>query len=183
MNQTARISLQILSISKSEETKSTGCALTSLARPASSATYCFRRVALASPPRPVLRPARALVCASAPPVKGLLRIPAATRKSFLQKHANFFPELVSLNKSCSSNTQNYNPTLPSVTILRTQITAKPGNAPFPHKYSQTHQKKPIPNSNTYPPNSEKERIESDSRRVPSLSDIGSCAPQRPVGRR
>ena len=49
MNQTAHISLQLLSISNSVETKVTVCALTSLARPASiTSDFLIRLVALAS---------------------------------------------------------------------------------------------------------------------------------------
>ena len=58
MNQTAHISLQKLSISKSVETKVTGCALTSLARPASNTSDIFSLSLLsASLLRSVWRPA------------------------------------------------------------------------------------------------------------------------------
>ena len=56
MNQTAHISLQILAISKSVETKSTVCALSSLARPASfTSDFRFRLVAVWPVWRPVVR--------------------------------------------------------------------------------------------------------------------------------
>ena len=57
MNQTAHISLQILSISNSVETKSTGCALIFSARPACIISVFFLRlVAVPFPVWPVWRP-------------------------------------------------------------------------------------------------------------------------------
>jgi hypothetical protein len=87
MNQTAHISLQILSNSKSVETKMTGCALTYLARPASFASdfilpprcrpVCLARLA----PR---------WCISAPPVRWVLGLVAETRKRFFKEMSSFF---------------------------------------------------------------------------------------------
>ena len=81
MNQTAHISLQILSISKSVETKSTRSAINFLAQPASDTSVFFAgrplRECLA---HSVWRP----VSASAPPVRGYLRIAAAPRNPFFR---------------------------------------------------------------------------------------------------
>ncbi len=91
MNQTAHISLQILSISNNVETKVTGCALTCLARPAhSTSDFCL--------PSPYCLPAMSVcvgpfgvpVCISAPPVRGVLRLVPKVRKCFFQEIA-FFP--------------------------------------------------------------------------------------------
>ena len=83
MNQTAHISLQLLSISKSVETKVTGCALTSLARPASF-TLTVPRVS--APFRPSRAPSLHL-CVSG---EGVLRLVAKTRKTYFQETASFF---------------------------------------------------------------------------------------------
>lgn len=87
MNQTAHISLQILAISKSVETKSTRSAailwrilrqLPQVFLPSGPAGVrrCFR---LASP-----------LCASAPPVRGYLRIAAETCNPFFLETSSFF---------------------------------------------------------------------------------------------
>ena len=78
-DQTAHISLQLPSISKSQETKRNWMRPIFSARPASFTSYfILRRVAV----WPVWRPVVAVVCASAPPVKGCLRIPTGGRKCF-----------------------------------------------------------------------------------------------------
>ncbi len=87
MNQTAHISLQCLSISKSVETKLTGCALFSLARPASNASNCLPRFPLE---RRSVVPSGVPLCASAPPVRGYLRLGAGARKCFFRKTSSFF---------------------------------------------------------------------------------------------
>lgn len=88
MNQTAHISLQILSISNSVETKSTGCALTCLARPA-SVTSVF--VAVGTVWLLPCCPSGVPLCASAPPVRGLLRRGAGGRNTFFQGKCIFCP--------------------------------------------------------------------------------------------
>jgi hypothetical protein len=67
MDQTAHISLQLPAISKSGETKSTECALSSLARPASSASVFSRS---------------GIVAVS---VSGYLRMPPDLRKGFFRE--------------------------------------------------------------------------------------------------
>jgi len=95
MNQTAHISLQKLSISKSVETKVTGSAVTCLARPASSTSdfsLCF-------PPRPSAFPLQcgsfrvplALLFAA---VEGVLRLVGGTRNPFFRENAFFVKLLV-----------------------------------------------------------------------------------------
>ena len=88
MNQTAHISLQIFAISKSVETKSTRSASFPLAHPASSTSE------LSPPPFPQehrsLRPSGVPLCASAPPVRGYLRIAAEPRNPFFGKTSSFF---------------------------------------------------------------------------------------------
>jgi hypothetical protein len=91
MNQTAHISLQLLSISNSVETKVTVCALTCLARPASDTSnfliaglpvglrFRFRLVRLAS-----------RWCLLAPPVRGVLRLVAHTRNPFFEEICFFY---------------------------------------------------------------------------------------------
>ena len=87
-NQTAHISLQILAISKSVETKSTRSASFPLAHPASSTSEL-------SPPRfpqehRSVRPSGVPLYASAPPVRGYLRITPKPRNPFLQTKSHFF---------------------------------------------------------------------------------------------
>ena len=71
MNQTAHISLQIFKISKSVETKLTGCALFFLARPASNASGYFTTALPQYLPSARLMPPQRR---SAPLVKGYLRL-------------------------------------------------------------------------------------------------------------
>ncbi len=91
MNQTAHISLQILAISKSVETKLTGCANSYLARPAGILS------GLSHP-----RPANLRVSASVRPVwcppphlcaagRGVLRLVAQRRKHILEENASSCP--------------------------------------------------------------------------------------------
>ncbi|MGR3566290.1 MAG: hypothetical protein ACU0CN_00940, partial [Pseudooceanicola nanhaiensis] len=87
MNQTAHISLQILAISKSVETKSNWMRRNFLARPAQP-YLCFSRQALRSV-RSVV-PSGVPLCASAPPVKGYLRMGPDVRKRFLPGTVIFF---------------------------------------------------------------------------------------------
>ncbi len=87
MNQTAHISLQILAISKSVETKSNWMRRNFLARPAQP-YLCFSRQALRSI-RSVV-PSGVPLCASAPPVKGYLRMGPDVRKRFLPGTVIFF---------------------------------------------------------------------------------------------
>ncbi len=87
MNQTAHISLQILSISKSVETKSTRSALSSWRN--------LRQLPLLFLPRFPLEhrsvvPSGVPLCASAPPVRGYLRIAADTRNPFFRETSSFF---------------------------------------------------------------------------------------------
>jgi hypothetical protein len=83
MNQTAHISLQILAISKSVETKSNWMRRNFLARPAQP-YLCFSRQALRSV-RSVV-PSGVPLCASAPPVKGYLRAPPQTRNPLFEEN-------------------------------------------------------------------------------------------------
>ena len=95
MNQTAHISLQKLSISKSVETKETVCALTCLARPASNTS----NFSLCFPPRPSAFPLQcgsfrvplALLFAA---VEGVLRLVTYTRNPFFRENAFFVKLLV-----------------------------------------------------------------------------------------
>ena len=86
MNQTAHISLQILSISNSVETKSTGCALSLVARPASVASVF---VAVLANLLSHISPSSAPSCASAPPVRGYLRMGVGVRKAFFAGKRTF----------------------------------------------------------------------------------------------
>ena len=90
MNQTAHISLQILSISKSVETKETEMRPNFLARPAQiPLIFLVRLVSIR--PRFRFRPARLTPrrCISAPPVRGVLRLVADTRNPFFREMRNF----------------------------------------------------------------------------------------------
>ena len=95
MNQTAHISLQILAMSNSVETKETRCALNLPARPASITSDFLLLPAdpnlrVSASVRPVRRP----VSASAPPVKGVLRLVDDARKQFFEENRpepHFFP--------------------------------------------------------------------------------------------
>jgi hypothetical protein len=90
MNQTAHISLQISSISKSVETKLTGCALTSSARPARN-TSDFFVLRLVTDPFVSVRAARLAprCCVAAASVRAYLRSPADTRNPFFKKPSSF----------------------------------------------------------------------------------------------
>ena len=94
MNQTAHISLQILSISKSVETKSTEMRPNFLGAPRLVYLWCCSasrcRLCRSSP-------SGAPPCASAPPVRGYLRIGAETRKGFFSEWPLF------LRISCFAN--------------------------------------------------------------------------------
>ena len=90
MNQTAHISLQLSSISKSVETKVTGCAVTFWrAPPVLSLFLVLRLVAVCLRFR--FRVARLAPrwCISAPPVRGVLRLVAGTRKCFFAEMSSF----------------------------------------------------------------------------------------------
>ena len=95
MNQTAHISLQKLSISKSVETKVTGSAVTCLARPASNTSDFSLHVAsrLSASPLPSgpFRFPLALLFAA---VEGVLRLVTYTRNPFFRENAFFVKLLV-----------------------------------------------------------------------------------------
>ena len=85
MNQTAHISLQILSVSKSVETKVTGCALTCLARPALvPLIFLIRLVSVCLRFRFRLARLAPRWSVSARPVRGVLELVADTRNPFFQ---------------------------------------------------------------------------------------------------
>ena len=96
MNQTAHISLQILSISKSVETKATGCALTFWRAPPvlSLFSFCVSLPAVSSVARLAPR-----WCITAPPVKGCLRRVAKTRKPFFHETRSFLQKSVLSSKN------------------------------------------------------------------------------------
>jgi len=103
MNQTAHISLQKLSISKSVETKVTGSAVTCLARPAHSTSDFSLRF----PPRPSAFPLpfgsfRVPLALLSAAVEGVLRIVAGTRNPFFQENAFFmkFPIFPAFSVAC-----------------------------------------------------------------------------------
>ena len=94
MNQTAHISLQIPSISNNVETISAGCALTSLARPASttsnfSASLRFRSCLAGRPRRSVWRPVVRLSAAGEGGSKVYPPNPQALFSPFIQFFWNF----------------------------------------------------------------------------------------------
>jgi hypothetical protein len=79
MNQTAHISLQILAISKSVETKSNRMRRNFLGAPR---TVCLCVSPSGPSKHPLRRSVRRPVGASAPPVKGYLEMPPESRKHF-----------------------------------------------------------------------------------------------------
>jgi hypothetical protein len=89
IDQTAHISLQILSISKSAETKSTRSAI-SFWRNLRHIPQCF--LPSVSLERRSVVPSGVPLCASAPPVRGYLRIGAEPRNPFFRETSCFFQE-------------------------------------------------------------------------------------------